>query len=63
LARGEQLIEPTETAQDTLADLAIDALIVGQQQVGAVGVGLSAQELRNLASSSLSKPVRRRVLD
>jgi hypothetical protein len=44
LAGGEQLIEPAPTVEHALLDLALDALVLDDQQVGAVAIGLSAEE-------------------
>jgi hypothetical protein len=43
LAGGEQLIELAQTVEHALLDLALDALVLDDQQVGAVAIGLSAE--------------------
>jgi hypothetical protein len=44
LAGGEQLIQPAQTVGDALLDLALDPLVLDQDEVGAVTVGLGAEE-------------------
>jgi hypothetical protein len=44
LAGGEQLIESAQTVEHALLDLALDVLVLDDQQVGAVAVGLGAGE-------------------
>ena len=44
MARDEQLIESTQTIQHALLDLAVDPLVLDDQQVGAIAVGLGADE-------------------
>jgi hypothetical protein len=43
LAGGEQLIESAPTVEHALLDLALDALVLEDQQAGAVAVGLGAE--------------------
>ena len=44
LAGGEQLIQPTQPVKNALLDLAVDALVLDDEQVSAIAVGLSADE-------------------
>ena len=44
MARDEQLNESTQTIQHALLDLAVDPLVLDDQQVGAIAVGLGADE-------------------
>jgi hypothetical protein len=54
LAGGEQLIEPAQAVEHALADLAVHALIFDDEQVGAVAIGLGADE--HEAASFVSSP-------
>jgi hypothetical protein len=54
LVGGEQLIEPAQAVEHALADLAVNALIFDDEQVGAVAIGLGADE--HEASSFVSSP-------
>jgi hypothetical protein len=44
LAGGEQLVEPAQAVEHALTDLAVDALILDDEQIGAVAIGLGADE-------------------
>jgi hypothetical protein len=51
LAGGKQFIEPTQAMQHALTDLAADTLVLDHDKVGAVAVGLGADEHRFCVSS------------
>ena len=44
MAAGDELIQPPETVQDPLRDLAVDPGVIHDEQIGAGTVGLSAYE-------------------
>jgi hypothetical protein len=51
LAGGEQFIEPAQAVQHPLTDLAADALVLDHDEVGAIAVGLGADEHDSCVSS------------
>ena len=44
LAGGQQFIEPAETVEHPLTDLAVDTLVLDHDEVGAIVIGLRADE-------------------
>ena len=44
VAGGEQLVESAQAVEHALADLAVDAFILDDEKVGAVAIGLGADE-------------------
>jgi hypothetical protein len=54
LPGSEQIIEPTQTVENALVNLAVDALVLDDDEVGAVAVGLSTDEQE--AVSFVSSP-------
>jgi hypothetical protein len=44
LARGEQFLEPAQAMEHPLPDLAADPFVLDHEEIGAVAVGLGADE-------------------